>query len=134
MRGDQQWFWGYYDINGLTLDMNPAHIYTNLHSGTAFKKLNEISTKVDLYGLASGTPFRNAHTYNFDCTWDNSAAKNSLLLADMETNKSKYGVIYYQNNGDNVDKFTVRIPMCIHYVWGSFWTTLELTIDTTLGN
>ena len=173
MNGDQQWFWGYYDVKAITLDLNPAHVYTDMHTGT-WQKLSSITTMARLYALYQdgtittneyGYPWYNVssreddgnladvdgnyvinsqdfdeatwlQTYNFNCRKYNSSDKNSQLVADMTTlpGKYRYGVICYENNGDNVTEFRVRIPMRIDYAWGYYWTSLNLKINTTLGN
>ena len=49
-------------------------------------------------------------------------------------NKEKFGAIAYYNNGDNVEKFSIRVPITIGYEWGEFTQTVQIDIDRTIGN
>ena len=64
-----------------------------------------------------------------DSTVPEVAGSSSQLLR-----KERFGAIYYANNGENVDKFDLKIPVTIHYWWGELSEILEVHIDTTHGN
>ena len=134
MWGDQTWFWAYYNVNYIKIDTNPAHVMTNMHSGT-LKPLSEISTNVELYWEDGSALGKNEHTFNaFNILPYNAAANNNALLAYMEANKALFGTILYKDNGDNVTDFDLVIPVKIGYEWGEFETSLTLRIERTAGH
>jgi hypothetical protein len=68
-------------------------------------------------------------------------AKNDDLLREMglkpvnEVKKLQFlGGIYYENNGDNVTDFDVKVPVWINYEWGRFCTNVMIHIHRSLGN
>jgi hypothetical protein len=143
MWGDQQWFWAYYNVNYIKVDLNPARVMTNMHNGNGtFVALNTITTQAEFYASDNPeggseklyeTKFKLTPTYDY-------ANMNDQLLKDMgikpenKTLKAKYGVIHYFNNGDNVEKFSIRVPITIGYEWGEFTQMVQINIDRTLGN
>ena len=140
MYDENQWFWAYYNINAVTVDVTRNKVLTNMHNNATaekdYEKLSTISTAAELGVLYAGASHVNeAYKYNFNLRTNyNAADKNNALLTYMAGNKDVFGVITYYNNGENVTKFTVIIPITIHYEWGQFDTTLKLTIDRSLGN
>lgn len=134
MWDDQTWFWAYYNVNSITIDTNPDHVLTNMHNGSTFKKLSEISTAVELYWEDGGTTGKNAHPFNFNLTSYNNASSNSALISYMNANKALFGTILYKDNGDNVTDFDLIIPVTIGYEWGEFKTSLTLRIERTAGH
>ena len=48
--------------------------------------------------------------------------------------QAPFGVLYYENMGDKVTQFDVKVPVTVEYEWGSFTTNLTIHIDRTLGN
>lgn len=42
------------------------------------------------------------------------------------------GWIKYENNGNNVHGFTLRIPVAIHYDWGTINTTIDCEVNETM--
>lgn len=134
MWDNHQWFWAYYGINQIDVDLTPNKVLTNMHQAdkNKFVALNTITTKVKL--LHNASKQNDKHSYTFDLSSYNSASKNADLLKYFEDNKDKFGAIYYENNGDNVEEFAVKVPVVVHYTWGEFNTTLTINIKRTLGN
>lgn len=160
MYNDHQWFWAYYRVNAITIDMRPTSVMTNMHSGT-WKQLSQISKEVDLTAYVSDNPdvrayingnlqapgqYANQVRYEFNLIdpspsvgyqWE---SRNDDLIAYMgidpvdNLKKSVFGAIYYQNNGVNVTEFDVRIPITIEYYWGKFSSTFEIHFNTVHGN
>ena len=133
MWGDNFWYWVYYGVKAIEVDLTPAHVETTMHSGT-WKKLSEITTKAQLVNAGSGT--NDAYTYNF---WSlissyNTSADNAAIKSVMQANKKDFGAIVYYNNGDVVDKFSVKVPVTVKYNWGEFKTKVEIEINTTKGH
>lgn len=48
--------------------------------------------------------------------------------------KEALGQIKYENNGNNVADFMVRIPVTVTYEWGTINTYVDCAVENTLGN
>jgi len=140
MYDGQYWFWAYYMLNKITIDMDPAHIETNMHYGTWGHYMSEVTNLAELYAWPSGA--KAAVTYDFGALINafNRADKEAQIEQVMgldpvnNTNKLNFGAIKYVNNGGNVTKFSVRIPIILEYYWGTIYDTIEIEIDATAGN
>jgi hypothetical protein len=152
------WFWGYYNVKGIMVDMSTSAIWTNMHQAnpSTFVKLNQVTTKARLY---AGAPYWSNAPVMFGLGWDAAgnrwegtspandwklsnfatSAQESAIEVYMglnprnTTNLAKFGSIYYENNGDNVEQFDVIIPITIFYEWGSQKYFTKWHIDTTTG-
>lgn len=146
-----KWLWAYYNIKSIKVDCTPSHVYTNMGMlddedddfKNLTKKLSEVNTNAALlaYDFASnseetvGTATFNLR--NFGGVNYNTAAKSEDLYKIFNgTNKQKerFGYIIYYNNGANVTRFSVRIPIEVSYEWGTFKTYVTVAIHRTLGN
>ena len=136
MEGANKWLWAYYNIKSIALDCTPSKVKTNMHqtNKNTFVALNTITTKAELGCFQNGSVKRSKVTYNFNISSYNSHDKNQALLDYMEANKELFGVLYYANNGDNVEEFDVQIPVEVTYEWGTFYSTVTVNIKRTLGN
>ena len=139
MEGDNKWLWGYYNINKIVIDTDPRHVTTDMDGGVLGKtKLSDKSDKVHLYPAtakhASAIQAAGQQTFSFDLTPWNKASLNPAFLTWLRINEAKFGYIFYENNGSNVEDFTVRIPLDIVYEWGHFSTTVDVLIKRTQGN
>ena len=139
MEGDNKWLWGYYNINKIIIDTDPRHVTTDMDGGVLGKtKLSDKSDKVHLYPAtakhASAIQAAGQQTFSFDLTPWNKASLNPAFLTWLRINEAKFGYIFYENNGSNVEDFTVRIPLDIVYEWGHFSTTVDVLIKRTQGN
>jgi hypothetical protein len=139
MWGDQQWFWAYYNVNYIKVNTSPSVVTTNMDKGgDTFVPLNSITSKAELYSYPSMV--RGIEVYNFDLSSYDYEAANGNLLKYMgispadNSKKEKFGAIAYYNNGDNVEKFSIRVPITIGYEWGEFTQTVQIDIERTLGN
>jgi hypothetical protein len=128
-----RWFWAYYMVKSITVDMTPANVKTNMHVGPSATPvpLNTITTMAHLTQLDKSNGVK---TYNF---WSgisgfNSADKNQAIKDYMNTHKAEFGGFYYENNGDNVQEFEVQIPITIEYEWGKFKQTVTWKIKRTV--
>ena len=152
------WFWGYYNVKGIGIDMDPSNIWTNMHQDDPekFVKMSSISTQVRLF---VGEPYMDQAYHIFGLGWDQKgnriqgvapaddwklwqyvpASQESAIEQYMgisprnESRLSRFGSIYYENNGDNVTEFDVLIPITIFYEWGSQKYCTRWHIDTTHG-
>jgi hypothetical protein len=127
-----------------------------------FVPMSTISTKVRLAGLAGMLPNENyfgeywladgtpVYTKNYGFTYNgwglcdtdylgntaNSfqyATREGAIEQYMEDHKEMFGGFVYENNGDNVTEFSVRIPITIYYEWGSFTQNVQWDIKSTHG-
>jgi hypothetical protein len=152
-KANTKWLWAYYNINRIEADLNPAHVTTTLHGGklgsidgsVAGTTLASLTGEVRLYPAtaAQKSAVKAAGLYNFPTLiggaagqWNKAAVSADLVtyLEGAQNGKANFGYIYYENNGQNVDEFVVRIPLNIYYEWGHFRTYVDVKINTTLGN
>ena len=137
MEGANKWYWAYYGVNAVTVNVNPSVVETNMHQAdeNTFVKLGTITKKAELYTHdGTATVNKGAKKFTFDLSAYNSSDKNQALLDKIAADKAIFGAIYYKNNGENVTKFTLKIPVTISYTWGDFYTTLVVTVDRTKNN
>jgi hypothetical protein len=150
--GDHYWFWTYYRLKSIILDLNPQYAWSNLHYGTDYRPISAISGQVDLWAFsdAFGTAKKNKglSVYNFDKIYPyfNKQSREDQLQAFMglpdfdnpgtkyDAKKQRFGTIYYQNNAENVTEFDVYIPYTIEYEWGWISRIANFHIDSTHGN
>ena len=139
MEGNNKWLWGYYNINKIIIDTDPRHVTTDMDGGVLGKtKLSEKTSRIHLYPATAKNV--SAHkpagqqTFSFDLTPWNKESLNTAFLTWLKLNEAKFGYIFYENNGSNVEDFTVRIPLDIVYEWGHFSTTVDVLIKRTQGN
>lgn len=138
MLGNNTWFMNYYGINAITVDVTPGKVYTDMHDGDLNKTtLASVTTKAHIYTeSANGGKEAASHKFTFksDFTGLNAAAKNADAKKYIEDHKSEFGYIYYENNGDNVQKFNIKVPVTVSYTWGDFKTYVTISIDRTKNN
>ena len=162
MYNDHYWFWAYYQLKSIILDLDPLSVYTNLHYGNAYNTLNTISTDVDLWAASdafggagnSGLSIFNFNEgpdmtpagiargiYNFNSSYKETNIENFMGTPNFENptlkyhaQKQRFGTVYYQNNGHNVQIFDVYIPYTIEYEWGWITRFADFVIDSTEGN
>jgi hypothetical protein len=60
--------------------------------------------------------------------------KLSTDAADVTPGSTNFGKIYYQNNGNVVSTFTVRIPLYVTYKWGTLKAYTDIVIKHTQAN
>jgi hypothetical protein len=158
MYDNHWWFWGYYNVKGIGIDMDPSNVWTNMHQSNSetFVKLSSISTQVRLF---VGEPYMDNAYHIFGLGWDQqgnriqgtapaddwklwqyvpASMENAIeqymgISPRNESRLAKFGSIYYENNGDNVTEFDVLIPITIFYEWGSQKYCTRWHIDTTHG-
>ena len=160
MWDDHYYFWAYYNVKAIEVDMNPKHIWTNMHGAervaagkSEWTWLSEVTTMARLFNIDVLNPntatarvvpgTADLKRYEFDLV---DAAKkftyavnNDALKAYMgvkpesKTNKARFGGFYYANNGDNVTEFDVVIPIKVYYEWGWVNAKLDWHINTTHG-
>lgn len=126
-----QWLWAYYNVKAINVDLATNHVYTNLSQANVntFVTMNTVSGMVELTGKSGKT----LNTWlgdgtDFDLTPYNSHDQNDAIIDYMglerprqegyDPIKGKFGYIYYENNGQNVNDFDVLVPVSVVYDWG----------------
>lgn len=146
-----KWLWAYYNIKSIEVDCTPEHVYTNMGMlndedddfQKLTKKLSEVNTNAKLYAYDVATDSeKKVGTATFDLrnlggvNYNNANKSEALYNIFNGTNvdKAQFGYIIYYNNGANVTRFSVRIPVKVTYEWGTFKTYVTVAIHRTLGN
>lgn len=146
-----KWLWAYYNIKSIEVDCTPSHVYTNMgkldDQDDDFQNINTLLSQVNTnaklyaYDAVSGDE-KKVGTANFDLrnlngvNYNYAEKSEALYKIFNGTNveKAQFGYIIYYNNGANVTRFSVRIPIKVTYEWGTFKTYVTVAIHRTLGN
>ena len=124
------WLYAFYGLNKVTVDL--AKVTTDLSGGNIASTL--LSSKTSLIKLtqldAAGTVTTTGTT--FDLSAYNNAAAGTL--ATYNAIVTAMGKIKYENNGNNVQTFNLRIPVVFSYTWGDINTYADVVVKGTLGN
>ena len=160
MYDNHYWFWAYYNIKGIAINLDGSKVMVDLNDGNGFVKLNTVTSKLRLRGLNAGTvstiaPANTARTLFGKLSgatyWDYEPYKlyDNYNRADKEknieqllgiypvnnANKAQFGGFYYENDALTLTKFTLKFPVAIRYEWGwVFDSELTWKVDTTHGN
>ena len=137
MEGNNTWFMNFYGINAITVDVTPGKVYTDMNGGDIDKTtLASVTTKARLYTESATGKAATEHKFTFktDFTKLNSSSQNDEAKQYIADHKSEFGYIYYENNGENVEKFKVKVPVTVSYTWGDFQTYVLIEIDRTKNN
>ena len=148
-----KWLWAYYNINSIEVDCTPSNVYTNMGMladqdddfQNLTKKLSDVNTNAKLFAYNFATDSEEpVGTANFNLrsfggvNYNNAAKSEDLYKIFNGTHptisKKRLGYIIYYNNGANVTRFSVRIPIKVTYEWGTFKTYVTVAIHRTLGN
>ena len=129
MWGNHQWFWGYYNVKSITVDLTPNKVQTNL--GGEWTTMDKVSKNIE---LRDANQLKQATVYNFDLRNYGCESQNDNLITYMNNNKDIFGVIYYYNNGNNVENFSVKVPITVEYEWGKFTKLVQIDIEPTIGD
>ena len=135
MEGANKWLWGYYNIHQIKFSLDPKKVLTDMHHTGTFEPLANISNDVHLWAYKNKlTP--NDDLYEFTGNLDFRGLTTAEIKAreTLTSWKANFGYIFYENNGENVNTFTVKVPVEICYEWGHFDTYLVITILSTQGN
>jgi len=162
MYDNHYWFWAYYNVKGIMVDMRTNKIWTNMHQDNVntFVPLNQVSTRAHIW---AGAPYYDNREAYYGEGWNNIGQYAAGQAPDyndwkLDTNGyyagqdqepyieswmgikprntsklARFGSIFYENNGDNVEVFDVIIPVTIFYEWGSQKYYTKWRIDTTHG-
>lgn len=146
-----KWLWAYYNIKSIEVDCTPENVYTNMGMlndddddfQNLTKKLSAVNTNAKLYAYDVATESeKKVGTAKFDLrnlngvNYNNANQSEDLYKIFNGTNveKAQFGYIIYYNNGANVTRFSLRIPVKVTYEWGTFKTYVTVAVHRTLGN
>lgn len=150
MWDDHYWFWAYYNVKEVDIDLNPNMMKTNLHQNDSntWVKWEEVSTPIQFSPIqvlnantatAQVAPATgNTGKYTFDLSDDRlnftHVVNNNALKAymgvdpDIPVNKARFGGIYYKSNGEDDVDFCIDVPITIKYEWGNLTTTWRINV------
>lgn len=150
MWDDHYWFWAYYNVKEIDIDLNPSMMKTNLHQNdpNTWVKWEEVSTPIQFSPIqvlnantatAQVAPAKgNTGKYTFDLADDrlkytyalnNAALKAYMGVApDVPVNKALFGGIYYRSNGEDDVDFSIDVPVTVKYEWGDLKTTWRINV------
>ena len=132
MWGDNWWFWAYYNVHKITLDLRNSKVKTNMHNGT-WQTLDKVTSMLSLSaGKDLATAQKNSTvSFSFNLNGLNYANSNAAVKAKLD---SEVGKIFYTNNGSVVKPFEITIPVVISYEWGDIQSEVTITVDPTIGH
>ena len=116
------WLYAYYGLKGAK--MITEDITTNLNGNDInTTKLSKVTDKIKLSQI-DGTSF-DLSSYNFE-------AKGTVDT--WKAIVGKMGQIKYENNGNNVSNFDIRIPVEFTYDWGTIRAYVTCHVVDTMGD
>ena len=132
MWGDHWWFWAYYNVKNITMDLRNDKVKTNMHNGV-WQTLDKVTDKLALsVGHTLADAVKNTKkSFPLHLTGLNYANKNAAAKAQLEADLGK---IFYTNNGSVVKPFEITIPVVISYEWGEIQSEVTITVDPTIGH
>ena len=160
MYDNHYWFWAYYNVKGIAINLDGTKVLVDLNDGNGFVPLNTVTSYLRLYPLAGGTALgttaegktlwgklAGATYYDFTTllspalnTYNHSNKEAALETAlgvnpSDKAKKAVLGGVYYENDALHVTKFTLKFPVAVRYEWGWVYDN-EFTwkVDTTHGN
>jgi hypothetical protein len=120
-------YWNYYDVKSITIpgvanngniSINTS-VMTNLGIETADAKLtNKLSDVSNLVEFIYKAP----------------AVNPVVNVPGVKPNADAYGTLVYTNLGSTVQKFAVKIPLKITYIWGELYTEATINVKKTKEN
>ncbi len=131
------WLLAYYNVNWMKVDVDAAT--TNLNNNDLDKKpLKEVNAYVKLSYVEHNkvTPMEDA-VYGKNVKTINMKPYNKASMGVPSTYDhlvEHFGYIKYENNGNNVSDFDVKIPVTFGYDWGILKTTITVHVDGTIAN
>ncbi len=115
------WYFAYYDVYDVTVDVANAKCNLNQADGS-FVKMSDVTNFIKLTHVEG--------TYPTTATYD-MASKGTEAY---EAYKAAYGVIKYENNGNNVNAFQIKVPVTFTYDWGKITVDAVIPVVKTMGN
>lgn len=116
------WLYAFYGVKGVTVHLE--NTTTNMNGGTlGSTKLSDVTNEILLTYVGADS----SNSVNFDLSkYNHEGADAATPLREA------MGQIKYENNGNNVSGFSLRIPVSIHYDWGTLNTTVDCFVKATM--
>lgn len=133
MYDDHCWFWGFYNVKEIDVDLRPGSVLTNLNQQQAgtWVPLSSVSQNIQLRTLDGSTGLRQ---YPLDLTSYLSPDKEAYVEMYMGlkpvdySRKALFGGVRYENLGSSVLNATILVPVTVRYEFGSVTTMMKLVI------
>ena len=132
------WLYAFYNIKAVKVKL--ADITTTLNGGDIeTTKLSSITNKIEINQLdaagnkvTKGTDGNPVSPVSLNLTRYN--AESNGTVATWNAIVEAMGKIKYENNGNNVQGFTLRIPVEFTYDWGTISSYVDVDVKDTMGN
>lgn len=130
------WFWGYYNVNEIDVDLRPENILTNLNQQQAgiWLPLSSVTPYVRFSALDGTTGlqqyfFNLTSNQNFLSAQGEAALEAYMGISPVDnTAKARFGGILYENLGSNNLNATFLVPVTVRYEFGSVTATLKIIV------
>ena len=132
------WLYAFYNIKAVKVKL--ADITTTLNGGKlGIDKLTSITNKIEINQLdaagnkvTKGTDGNPVNAVSLNLSTYNAESKGTV--ATWNAIVEAMGKIKYENNGNNVQGFTLRIPVEFTYDWGTISSYVDVDVKDTMGN
>ena len=117
MADNHYWFWAYYNVKGISLDMRPSVVKTNMHQADTetFVTLDKVSSQLDLW---AGKPYMTATKVIWGEGWTETGAqwKGMPLPNVYNVDASNWGLVnpnefYYQEKEAAIEEYMGIYPL-----------------------
>jgi hypothetical protein len=134
-----QWLWAYYNVREIKVDLRTSVVLTDHSHPGEFRPISDptnanaiqltsrglrgqVSFKFPDFGASLNFPLRTS-PLDFNAVSENQELIEYMGLDNprqetLDTEKARFGYIRYENNGQNVHDFDVKLPISIVYDWG----------------
>lgn len=132
------WFWAFYNVNEIDVDLRPESILTNLGQQQAgvWVPLSSFPQNIRFCALDGSTglqqyPFDFSSNQSF-LRQENEAALEQYMGINPVNNsaKARFGGIRYENLGTSVLNATFLVPVTVRHEFGSVTTTLKIVLGS----
>lgn len=135
MYDNYYWFWGYYNVKEIDVDLRPENVLTNMWQQQADRwvPLSTVSTTVKLGTLGGSAslgeyPFDLSRINNYLNAASEGAYEHYMGINPVANDqKARFGGISYKNLADGGSRdFTIQVPITVKYEWGSISTMMKI--------
>ena len=132
------WFWAYYNVNEIDIDLRPENILTNLgqqQAGT-WIPLSAVSNTIRFSALDGTTglgqyPFDLASNEKYLRVENEAYVEAYMGISPVNNSaKARFGGIRYENLGSNIMGATFFVPVTVRHEFGSVTTTLKIVLGS----
>lgn len=128
------WLFAYYGVQAVKVNLPAMETNLSVEGNTDWKKMKNVTSQVVFTHIdANGNVISDinaAAAVKFDLSAYNQKPGDVNVYKAI---KKAMGQIKYENNGNNVASFKVRVPVEVTYDWGTLVDTIEFTVENTMG-